>query len=68
MPTAPKFGDVAAEIGYIEVAAQTDAEQFGAADSDIAIARKVAINLNREQDGGKLYGALRASASGETEC
>lgn len=53
MPTTPEFGDVAAEIGYIEVAAQTDAEQFGAADSDIAIARKVAINLNREQDGGK---------------
>ena len=56
MPTTPKFGDVAAEIGYIEVAAQTDAEQFGAADSDIAIARKVAINLNREQDSSQEKG------------
>ena len=56
MPTAPEFGDVAAEIGYIEVAAQTDAEQFGATDSDIAIAREVAINLNREQDSGQEKG------------
>ena len=56
VPTTPEFGDIAAEIWYIEIAAQTDAEQFGAADGDIAIAREVAINLNREQDGSQEKG------------
>ena len=53
MPTAPKLGDVAAEIRYVEVAHQLDTEQLGCADGNVGVAREVAINLEGEEYRGK---------------
>lgn len=59
MPTAPELRNVPAEIRHVEVAHQLDAEQLRRSDGDVAIARKVAVNLEGEEDGGK---QKRASA------
>lgn len=50
VPAAPELGNVAAEIGYLEVTHQVDAEEFGAADGNVAIAREVTVNLDREKN------------------
>ena len=49
MPTAPEFGNVATEVWHVEVAHQSDAEQFGTSDGDIAVAREVAVNLDGKE-------------------
>ena len=49
MPSAPEFTHIAREIRHLEVRRQPDAEQLGTTDSDIAITRKIGINLEREQ-------------------
>ena len=53
VPATPELGDVAAKIRDVEVASQFDAEQLGTADSDVAIAGEVAINLYGEQRGSE---------------
>ena len=53
VPAAPELGDVAAEVGHVEVAPQADTEEFGAADGDVAIAGEVAVDLEGKEDGGK---------------
>ena len=52
MPAAPELGNVAAEIGVGEVAAQADSEELGGTDGDIAVACEVAVNLESEEDSG----------------
>ena len=37
MPPPPKFSQITAEIRYIEIAPETDAEEFGATDGNVAI-------------------------------
>lgn len=57
VPPAPKLRYVATEIGYIEVAHQLDAEEFGRAYGNVRVARKIAVNLEGEEDGGEKQGA-----------
>ena len=57
MPASPEFGDIAAEVGDVEVAHQFDSKQFGRTDGNVAVAGEVSINLEREQDGGEQQGA-----------
>lgn len=66
MPATPELGDVTAEIRYVEVAAELDAEEFGTADSDVAVAREVAIDLYGEEHSGKeCCGAIVPVGMGE---
>lgn len=51
VPSTPEFGDIAAEVGNVEVSLQADAEEFGGADGDVAIAGEIAVNLEGEEDG-----------------
>ena len=51
MPAAPEFRDVAAQIRYLEILYQPDAEKLGASDGDVGIAREVAVNLEGEEYG-----------------
>ena len=51
MPTPPELRYVPAEIRYVEVAHQSDTEQFSRAYGYVGIARKVAVNLYGEQHG-----------------
>ena len=53
MPSTPELGYVAAEIWHVEIAAEPDAEEFGAPDGYVAVAGEVAVDLQREQHGGK---------------
>lgn len=59
MPPAPELGNVATEVGHVEVAHQLDAEQFRRSDGDIGVTRKVAVNLAGEKDGCEEQGASR---------
>ena len=43
----PKVGDVAREIGEIEIDRQLVAEQAGARDCHVGVTREIAINLDR---------------------
>ena len=53
VPPAPELRNVAREIRHVEVAHQTHAEQLGCADGDVRVARKVAVNLESEENGGE---------------
>ena len=53
VPATPELGDVAAEIGHVEIAAQADAEEFGTADGDVAVAGEVAVDLDGEKEGSQ---------------
>ena len=59
VPAAPELGDVAAEVGHVEVAHQLDPEQLRRSDGDVGIAREVAINLESEEDGSEQKCASR---------
>ena len=61
MPTPPKLRYVATEIGYVEVAHQSDTEQLGCAYGYVGVAREVAVNLNGEQHGCEEECAARVS-------
>ena len=52
MPAAPELGDIAAEVGDIEVAPQADTEEFGTSDGDVAVAGEVGIDLDGEEERG----------------
>ena len=49
VPSTPELGNIATEIGNIEVSSQLDAKQFSAADGDVAVAREIAINLKGKE-------------------
>ena len=49
MPPAPELRDATAEVGRVEVAHQPDPEQLRRPDGNVAVAREVAVNLEREQ-------------------
>ena len=53
VPATPELGDVAAEIGHVEIASQVDAEEFGTADGDVAVAGEVAVDLDGEKEGSQ---------------
>ena len=61
VPPAPELGDVATEVGHVEVAHQLDPEKLRRSDGDVGVAREVAIDLESEEDGSKEQGtsALR---------
>ena len=50
MPSSPEFADACGVIGIIKVFREIKAEHFSQADSHIAVARKIKINLKRESD------------------
>ena len=56
MPFSPKLRNVAAEIRYIEVPHQLYSKQLCRAYGNVRITRKVTINLEGEEDGGKKQG------------
>ena len=60
MPPTPKLAHVAGKIGDLEIRGQSDAEQFGAADGNITVAREVGIDLECEQQ--------RADKQHQTRC
>lgn len=53
VPTAPEFGDVATEIGYVEIATQLKTKEFGTAYGTIAIAREIAVDLDSKEEGSQ---------------
>ena len=57
VPPAPELGDVATEVGYVEVAHQLDPEELRRSDGDVGVAREVAVDLESEEDGGEEQGA-----------
>ena len=59
MPPAPKLCYVAAEIRHVEVAHQLDTKQLGRAYGNVGIARKVAVDLEGEENGGEKQCAAR---------
>ncbi len=53
VPPAPKLGNIAAEIRHVEISHQPDTKKFCCANGDVGITRKVAVNLESEQDGSQ---------------
>ena len=60
MPAAPEITDGGGEIGCAEVLHQLDAEETGTADSNVGVAREVAVDLDAEEHGtdGEREGTL----------
>jgi hypothetical protein len=51
VPAAPEIGDVRGEVGKAEVDAQAVAQQGRAGDRHVGIAREIAIDLHRVEEG-----------------
>ena len=51
VPATPEFGDVTGEVGDVEVAHETHAEEFRRTDGDVGVAREVTVDLEREEQG-----------------
>lgn len=59
VPAAPEFGDVAREIGVVEIAHEAEPEQPRDADGDVRVAREIAVDLEREGHGADDEGSSR---------
>ncbi len=57
VPSAPELGDVAAEVGNVEVLHRPDAEQLARADGHVRVAGEVAVNLYGIKDRRQQQGA-----------
>ena len=65
MPASPKLGNATGEIREIKVAHQVETKQPGTADSNVRVAREVAIDLKSEEDGtNQKYKACLAMITG----
>ena len=51
VPTPPELGDVAGEVGELEVGHQLEAEELGGADGDVGVPGEVPVDLEGEEDG-----------------
>ena len=51
VPATPELGDVTGEVGDVEVAHETHAEEFRRTDGDVGVAREVTVDLKREEQG-----------------
>ena len=51
VPTPPELGDVAGEVGELEVGHQLEAEELGGADGDVGVSGEVPVDLEGEEDG-----------------
>jgi len=65
VPTPPELGNVAGEVGELEVGHQLEAEELGGADGDVGVSGEVAVDLEGEKDGtedegraGKRFGVV----------
>ena len=56
MPATPELRYVTREIGIVEIAHESDAEQFGGTDSDVRIAGEVSVDLEGKEDSGEEQG------------
>ena len=53
VPTPPELGDVAGEVGELEVGHQLEAEELGGADGDVGVPGEVPVDLEGEEDGAE---------------
>ena len=53
VPPPPELGDVAGEVGELEVGHQLEAEELGGADGDVGVPGEVAVDLEGEEDGAE---------------
>ena len=53
VPAPPELGDVAGEVGELEVGHQLEAEELGGADGDVGVPGEVPVDLEGEEDGAE---------------
>jgi hypothetical protein len=52
VPAPPEVLDVGGEVGALEVDHQIEAHHAGSANGDVGVAGEVAVDLDREEQGG----------------